>query len=90
MPAVLVGGGETVIAQAHYGTATATQECYTVGVTTGIISGDPYEGSYEVTPGAEPQTLATAGLVMRADVTVGAIPQNYGLITWDGSTITVS
>ena len=49
-----------------------------------------YEGPYEVTPGPEAQTLSTKHLRMTDDVVVGAIPQNYGLITWNGSTLTVS
>lgn len=49
-----------------------------------------YRGSYRVTPGAEEQTLSTAGMTMTDNVTVEAIPNNYGLITWDGHTITVS
>ena len=55
----------------------------------GIISGD-YDGPYVVTPTQETQTLATAGKTLESNVTVNPIPSNYGLITWDGSTITVS
>ena len=50
----------------------------------------PYEGAYTVTPSSETQTLSTAGMKMTGNVTVNPIPSNYGLITWDGSTITVS
>lgn len=49
-----------------------------------------YEGAYEVTPSAEVQTLVTTGMVMDGDVRVNPIPSNYGLITWNGSTLTVS
>lgn len=49
-----------------------------------------YSGAYAVTPGAEAQVLPTAGLMMTQNVTVEPIPNNYGLITWDGHTITVS
>ena len=55
----------------------------------GILPGD-YSGSYEVTPSSEAQTLNTAGKLLSFDVVVNPIPSNYGLITWDGSTITVS
>ncbi len=51
---------------------------------------EKYEGSYTVTPSAETQTLNTQGLVMTGDVVVEAIPSNYGLITWNGSYLTVS
>ena len=49
-----------------------------------------YQGPYSITPGASAQTLATEGRAMTADVTIGAIPSNYGLITWTGSTLLVS
>lgn len=49
-----------------------------------------YEGDYEVTPTQQTQTLATDSLYMRGNVTINPIPSNYGLITWNGSTLTVS
>ena len=49
-----------------------------------------YDGPYSVTPTTSAQTLETAGKLMTEDITVGAIPSNYGLITWDGSALTVS
>jgi hypothetical protein len=57
-----------------------------------VIAGDAprYDGPYEVTPSAEAQTLDTSGLVMTDSVTVNPIPSNYGLITWNGATLTVS
>ena len=51
---------------------------------------EPYAGDYTITPSAETQTLATEGLMMTANVTVNPIPSNYGLITYNGSVITVS
>jgi hypothetical protein len=66
----------------------------------GVTIGDPvvkeyvdvqtYTGAYEVTPSAETQTLDTAGLRMTRSVVVNPIPQNYGLITWNGAFLTVS
>ena len=50
----------------------------------------PYEGAYTVTPSGSTQTLSTAGMKMTGNVVVNPIPSNYGLITWNGSTITVS
>lgn len=44
-----------------------------------------------VVPGATDQIVtADTGFGGLSSVKVNAIPQNYGLITWDGSTITVS
>ena len=49
-----------------------------------------YEGAYEFTPSAETQVIQTEGLVMDHDVTINPIPSNYGLITYNGSSIRVS
>lgn len=49
-----------------------------------------YEGETEITPTQETQTLRTASLLMPVDIVINPIPQNYGLITWNGSTLTVS
>lgn len=49
-----------------------------------------YQGSMEITPSAQTQTIETAGYMMPGDITVNPIPNNYGLITWDGATLTVS
>lgn len=63
----------------------------TVCIRTNVVSGGvPYEGDYEVTPNRETQTLQTAGLYMRGNVTVNPIPSNYGLIEWNGSALRVS
>lgn len=50
----------------------------------------PYEGEYEATPTQSMQLFATDGKRMLHDFTVNPIPHNYGLITYDGSTIMVS
>lgn len=55
-----------------------------------IVERPAYEGSYELTPSAEAQTILTKGLRMTDDLTIAPIPTNYGLITYDGSVITVS
>lgn len=49
-----------------------------------------YDGPYEATPSRTAQTLPTNGYRMAGDVLIAAIPSNYGLITYDGSVITVS
>ena len=71
-----VGGGKTV----NLGMGTA--------VRASIVP--RYEGPYTITPAAEAQVFETAGKMMTEDITVGAIPSNYGLITWNGSVLTVS
>lgn len=49
-----------------------------------------YQGSYEVTPAETAQILRTEGLCATGDIVVNPIPKNYGLITYNGTTITVS
>ena len=49
-----------------------------------------YEGPYTVTPSQETQTLYTENKRATSNITIDPIPSNYGLITWDGSVITVS
>ena len=49
-----------------------------------------YTGSYEITPSSQTQTIPMSGLKAANDITVNPIPSNYGLITWNGSTLTVS
>ena len=49
-----------------------------------------YQGSYNVIPSADAQVLPTQNKLLGANIIVAPIPQNYGLITWNGSEITVS
>ena len=68
----------------------------TMGVTLGTpvvkeyVDVQTYTGEYEVTPSAETQTLNTEGFRLTRNVTVNPIPQNYGLITYNGAVLTVS
>ena len=49
-----------------------------------------YSGPYEVTPSSTEQVLETDAFYMNGNITINPIPSNYGLITWNGSTLTVS
>jgi hypothetical protein len=49
-----------------------------------------YTGSIEVTPSAETQILPTINRTVTDNIIINPIPSNYGLITWNGSTLTVS
>ena len=49
-----------------------------------------YSGAQTVTPSAETQVLETDAFYMNGNITINPIPNNYGLITWNGSTLTVS
>lgn len=68
-----------------------TSDTYRMTASTGVaVYSNPYSGVYEVTPSTETQTLYTKDKSLAENVVVNPIPSNYGLITWDGSTITVS
>lgn len=49
-----------------------------------------YEGPYDVIPSSSEIVLDTQYLRMTDNVRVAPIPSNYGLITWNGVTLTVS
>lgn len=49
-----------------------------------------YTGAYEFTPTQDAQTVLISGLKATQDITINPIPSNYGLITWNGSFLTVS
>ena len=69
----------------------SADRAFAVGVDTAVKRGaEHYLGPYELEPSANQKVLATAGLFMEYDVVVSRIPEQYGLITWDGSTLTVS
>lgn len=54
------------------------------------ISGDTYDGDYTITPTQNAQTLQTIYKTCTDNIKINPIPSNYGLITWNGSTLTVS
>ena len=49
-----------------------------------------YTGRTEITPSEDTQVLQTASKTVVQDIIVNPIPSNYGRITWNGSTLTVS
>lgn len=49
-----------------------------------------YEGSYVFTPSSQTQYAPTAYMTCLGDIKINPIPSNYGLITYDGTVITVS
>lgn len=52
--------------------------------------GEVYDGPTTVTPTQQTQTLNTQQKTVLTDIIINPIPSNYGLITWNGSTLTVS
>lgn len=55
-----------------------------------IRGGIPYGGDYEITPTEEVQILETSGKILARNITIQPIPSNYGLVTWNGTTLTIS
>lgn len=49
-----------------------------------------YEGDYSFTPSDSEQIIEIAGKLATDNIVINPVPNNYGLITWDGSIITVS
>ena len=49
-----------------------------------------YAGPYEITPSDEAQVLETEGMLAAENIVINPIPSNRGLISWDGSILTVS
>ena len=61
-----------------------------VGLVTVAGSYPPYQGETTITPSNEQQILQTAMKSVLTNIVINPIPNNYGLITWDGTKITVS
>lgn len=72
----------------------------TIGIAKAQITGDiiyngrlhptEYQGSYEIIPSQETQVLSTKDNIMTDNLVIKPIPDNYGLITWNGAYLMVS
>lgn len=51
---------------------------------------ETYEGEYTFTPSAEAQTIAINGKVALHNITIQPIPSNYGLVSWNGATLSIT
>ena len=51
---------------------------------------EPYTGEYEFTPTQQTQTVEIENKMAAANIVINPIPSNWGLITWNGSVLTVS
>jgi hypothetical protein len=54
------------------------------------VAAETYDGPYEFTPTADTQTIEIEQKMATADIIINPIPSNWGLITWNGSVLTVS
>lgn len=88
---VVIDGGELTLAVRVDGGELSLANTIEDGVQQFMpIMPDAYSGQTVVTPTQSEQVLATAGLVVPENIIINPIPSNYGLITWNGSTLTVS
>lgn len=62
------------------------------GIVTEVQRGElpSYTGATTITPTQYTQILETQYTSVFENITINPIPSNYGLITWNGSTLTVS
>lgn len=65
------------------------QDAFPVDFGPGTPMGE-YDGPYRITPSTEVQVLPTRNKLLDAEITIDPIPNNYGLITWNGSTLLIS
>lgn len=82
--------GTLVASQTLTGKVSATGKIDGLLTIPNAILPPTYEGEYTVTPSTQEQTLNTDHLYMMDNITINPIPNNYGLITYNGTTITVS
>ena len=61
-----------------------------IGAAYEMREGEIYDGPYEFTPTQETQYAPSEGKVLLEDIVINHIPNNYGLITYNGAIITVS
>lgn len=91
MSDTIVIGGEISLTSVMDGEGTVIIECD--GEEGTIIQYDShslYEGAYEITPSSVSQTIPIANLIASDNITINPIPQQYGLITWNGSFLQIS
>lgn len=63
----------------------ALRNTYTI-----TVGADPYKGEYVITPSREQQVLQTKHLSMSENVVIKPIPQNYGMISYNGFELTIT
>lgn len=61
-----------------------------IGAAYQMRQGEIYQGAYDFTPTQETQTVYTKDKTLLENITINPIPNNYGLITYNGAFITVS
>ena len=78
----------TIIVPAKISSNEQTVNCE---VSTSIVQmAEDYIGDYNLIPTNEQTILQTKGHIMKDNITIEPIPKNYGLITWNGSVLTIT
>ena len=49
-----------------------------------------YDGAIDITPSSDVQILETKNTVLYENIVINPIPSNYGRISWNGISLTVS
>jgi hypothetical protein len=55
-----------------------------------LVEGETYTGEVQFTPSQETQVIQTNNKVLLSNITINPIPSNYGKISYNGSTLTVT
>lgn len=91
MQNIVVIEGEVALTSTISGEIDLTSQiCGEIEKVLWVDNRNAYTGDYVVTPTDEEIILETANKIMTDNVIVNPIPSNYGLITWNGSVLTVS
>lgn len=56
----------------------------------GMHAAGEYTGVYEFTPSDVAQEIPTANKILTENIIINPIPSNYGLVSWDGSILTIT
>lgn len=54
-----------------------------------VVPVEQYDGPYEFTPTETTQTISIEYKQAKSDITINPIPNNYGRIAWNGTTLNV-
>lgn len=91
MERTIVIGGEISLTHMIDGDSELTIPCDgEEGIVIQYDSHAQYTGAYQITPTSQAQTIPIADLIAAQDIIIEPIPQNYGLIGWNGSFLTIS
>lgn len=91
MEHTIVIGGEVSLLNRLDGDGDVTLTCDGIeGVVIQYDSHSEYTGEYEVTPSSETQVIPIANFIATQNIIVNPVPQNYGLVSWNGSYLTIS